>query len=57
MHFVPASSCEMKYLPNSKMADELRQILIHGAFLFEDLCRFRFISDDFTFRILKIRVL
>ena len=38
------------------MADELRQMLIHGAFLFEDLCRFRFISDDFTFRILKIRV-
>ena len=38
------------------MADELRQMSIHGAFLFEDLCRFHFISDDFTFRILKIRV-
>ena len=56
MHFVPALSCKTRYLPNSKMADELRQMLIHGSFLFEDLCRFRFLSDDFTFRILKIRV-
>ena len=39
---------------NFKMAHELQQMLIHGAFLFEVLCRFRFVSD--AFRILKIRV-
>ena len=34
----------------------LRQVLLHDAFLFEDLCKFRSVSDDFTIQILKNRV-
>lgn len=39
-----------------KMAAEIQQLLLQGAFLFEDLRRFRYVSDDFTFRILRARV-
>ena len=38
------------------LVGSLRQVLLHGAFLFEDLCKFRFVSDDFTIQILKNRV-
>ena len=34
----------------------LRQVLLHDAFLFEDLCKFSFVSDDFTIQILKNRL-
>ena len=38
------------------MAEKLSQLIFQGAFLYEDLARFRFISDDFTFQVLKSRV-
>ena len=35
---------------------QLQELLLQGAFLYEDLHRFRFVSDDFTFTILNTRV-
>ena len=36
--------------------EQLQQLLLQGAFLYEDLQRFRFVADEFTFTILSTQV-